>query len=269
VLPHLVGEEVDAQKSAAAGLPVDAQGFKTNQFGNTIDQGLSQFISSIFGTEAQVPEPLDVQQTVPPPIGLPPQLAKGIQAGPDPSRDDPGGTVGQQVEPVAGPLEAFGGLGPDGRTQFPPGSEGPTAPLTQADRTPGVPETEAQIKEADTAGLGIGPAVPIGRGEIPLGPNAQTEARIAGGGMLSPLLMAIWPQIMAMLGRQTAAPVSRQITSRFPTIPTRNALVPYAGGVKPGLTATGTLGAAAGVNPLLDAITGREGDALNTQLGAG
>ena len=252
--------------TAETGIPTDRFGFKTNKLGRGIDDFLASLIGGPQSPQGPDNPEADPVGPISPPIGLPPQPMRGIQAGYDPSRDDPGGTVGQQVEPVTDPLEAFGGGGPDFRTQFPPGSEGPTAPLTQADRTLDVPETEAQIKEGDIAGLNVGPAVPIGRGETPLGPNAQTEARIAGGGMLSPLLMAIWPQIMAMLGRQTAAPVSRQITSRFPTIPTRNALVPYTGGVKPGLTAAGTLSAAAGTNPLLDAITGRDKDALNTQV---
>jgi len=38
------------------------------------------------------------------------------------------------------------------------------------------------------------------------------------------------------------------------------------GGTKPGLTAAGTIGAAAGGNAIVDALTQRDRDALNTQV---
>ena len=69
--------------------------------------------------------------------------------------------------------------------EFDPGSVGPST--TQANRIPGVQESPNQIREGDVAGLGVGPAVSMGRGEQPLDPNAQSEAMNALMLMLSPL----------------------------------------------------------------------------------
>ena len=70
----------------------------------------------------------------------------------------------------------------------------------------------------------------------------------------------------------SAAPVSRQLQYTGPNIPTNMSLVPRGaqfgagGGTKPGLTAAGTIGAAAGGNAIVDALTQRDRDALNTQV---
>jgi hypothetical protein len=80
------GEEVDARKSAAAGLPVDAQGFKTNQMGNDIDAAGARFLQSIFGIEPPKQVPLDVDMGPPMPTrgdGRP-AVNNGIQVSPVP-----------------------------------------------------------------------------------------------------------------------------------------------------------------------------------------
>jgi hypothetical protein len=85
--------------------------------------------------------------------------------------------------PVPGAISSM-----EGRAEgedFDPGSVGPST--TQANRIPGVQESPNQIREGDVAGLGVGPAVSMGRGEQPLDPNAQSEAMNALMLMLSPL----------------------------------------------------------------------------------
>ena len=152
----------DQAKYGPSGIPVDEQGNKINPLGRDIDN----FLRNLLGGEDVGGKPTPnlgvlpqapTQQTgigrVPQPATGAPIFPPGLDEGPsstfddsanpftpavnppaaiDPSIADPGGTVGQQVPPsTADPLEPFGGLGPDGRTQFPPGSEGgPVIPPT-------------------------------------------------------------------------------------------------------------------------------------------
>ena len=77
----------------------------------------------------------------------------------------------QESIPGRAPVpEATGSVGPmDVGEEFDPGS------------------VTSQRQEGDVAGLGVGPAVPMGRGEQPLDPNAQSEAENAIMLMLAPL----------------------------------------------------------------------------------
>ena len=144
----------DPAKSAEVGLPVDAQGFKTNDMG----RGIDEFLSSLFGSN---------QARTDPPVGpnMPttgdgrPFHAKGIQQG-------PGGD----------PFTEDDNLG---------------IPLTQADRVPGIPETPAQLREGEIAGEGVGEGglATFGRGNrsVQDNPNLGQEALLSAAGILSPL----------------------------------------------------------------------------------
>jgi hypothetical protein len=139
-------------------------------------------------------------------IGGPPPINTGIQQGPIPvnpfGEDGPGLSSAAPGEgmPLGGgvaptdPLEAFGGAGPD--IPVDPleafGGAGPrigSPPSTLASVQPNVPQTKEQIAAGDIAGLGVDGV--IGRGEVPLDPNAQREARLAAAGILSPLAMGL------------------------------------------------------------------------------
>jgi hypothetical protein len=85
--------------------------------------------------------------------------------------------------PVPGAISSVGPM--DVGEEFDPGSVGPST--TQANRIPGVQESPNQLQEGAVAGLGVGPATPIGRGEQQLGPNAQSEAVNSLMLMLAPL----------------------------------------------------------------------------------
>ena len=148
---------------------------KTDPLGRDIDN----FLRNLFGGEGVGGQPT-------PNLGIMPQApalgsaASGIPTGINAAvRADPGGTVGQQVPAAPIPdipssfgqgVDLTGSVGAmDVGEEFDPGS------------------VTSQRQEGDVAGLGVGPAVPMGRGEQPLDPNAQSEAIDALMLMLSPL----------------------------------------------------------------------------------
>ena len=168
-------------------VPLDEQGNKTNPLGRDIDN----FLRNLLGGEGVGGDPTDV-------LGVLPQApTRGVNGdvsindlnrmlaatpgavGADPSISGELDLTGGDVAPIGvqesilgrAPVpEATGSVGPmDVGEEFDPGS------------------VTSQRQEGDVAGLGVGPAVPMGRGEQPLDPNAQSEAENAIMLMLAPL----------------------------------------------------------------------------------
>jgi hypothetical protein len=186
-------------------VPVDAAGNKTNALGRWLDN----LGRSALGGEGVGGQPTEMLGIMPqaPALGSPASgVPLGIQQGPggdpfteldnlptpviDPTVADPGGTVGQQVPPsTADPLEPFGGLGPDGRTQFPPGSEGGVVPTP----TPPVSPTSPGLND-----LLIGPGDAL---------SGVMDLRPEGERLQTPGEMSLVKQILLALGL-TGAPLA-------------------------------------------------------------
>ena len=219
-MAHFPGE---ADNGEHYEVPVDAAGNKTNALG----RGIDNFLRNLLGGEGVGGQPTEMLGIMPqaPALGSPVtgQL-RGIQVGPntldsgvrggagdyddfgglelfgpgggleqtaeiDPARGDPGGTIGQQVGPGFDPLEAFGGLGPDGRTQFPPGSEGGVVPTPTPPVSPTFPGLNDLL-------IGPGDALSGVMGLRPEGERLQTPGE-----------MSLWKQILFALGL-TGAPLA-------------------------------------------------------------
>jgi len=154
-------------------VPVDAAGNKTNALGRWLDnlgrgalggEGVGGQPTDILGVLPQAPtrgvngdisiedlnrmrEAMSGAEQAPPFIGGEGFDLTGDDTGfippteISPTRADPGGTVGQRTDPLAqvDPLEAFGGLGPDGRTTFPPEGQPATGAAVPAGAAPPAP----------------------------------------------------------------------------------------------------------------------------------